>query len=50
MLLVRMMSADPNWENSPDKITKPGEEAAVLGSYYPRGEYTDKATFEAKGP
>jgi hypothetical protein len=50
MLLVRMMSADPNWENSPDKITKPGEEAQALGPYYPRGEYTDKATFEAKGP
>jgi hypothetical protein len=50
MLLVRMMSPDPNWENSPTKVTKPGEEAAVLGPYYPRGEYTDKAAFEAKGP
>jgi hypothetical protein len=50
MLLVRMMSADPNWENSPTRIAKPGEEAAMLGPYYPRGEYTDKATFEAKGP
>jgi hypothetical protein len=50
MLLVRMMSADPAWQNSPTKITKPGEEAAVLGPYYPRGEYTDKASFEANGP
>jgi hypothetical protein len=50
MLLVRMMSADPNWENSPDKIARPGEEAAVLGPYYPRGEYTTKEAFEARGP
>ncbi len=50
MLLARMMSADPNWANSPTKITKPGEEAEALGPYYPRGEYTDKAAFEAKGP
>ncbi|HTR14167.1 MAG TPA: hypothetical protein VMI72_13180 [Roseiarcus sp.] len=50
MLLVRMMSADPNWSNSPDKIEKPGEEAAVLGPYYPRGEYTTKEAFETKGP
>jgi hypothetical protein len=50
MLLVRMMSADPNWGNSPTKITKPGEEAAVLGPYYPRGEYTTREEFEAKGP
>jgi hypothetical protein len=50
MLLVRMMSADPKWEFNPDKIDKPGEEARVLGPYYPRGEYTDKATFETTGP
>jgi hypothetical protein len=50
MLLVRMMSPDPNWENSPTKMMKPGEEPAVLGPYYPRGEYTTKEEFEAKGP
>jgi hypothetical protein len=31
---------------SPDKVTKPGMEEAVMGPYYPRGDYTDKATFE----
>ena len=50
MLLIRMMSADPNWENSPVKIEKPGEEAEVLGPYYPRGQYTTKEVFEANGP
>jgi hypothetical protein len=27
-----------------------GTEEAVMGPYYPRGEYTDRATFEANGP
>ena len=31
-------------------VTKPGMEEAVMGPYYPRGEYMDKATFEATGP
>jgi hypothetical protein len=31
-------------------VTKPGQEEAVMGSYLPKGEYTDKATFEATGP
>lgn len=35
-------------------IHRPGqrfswEEEAVMGPYLPRGEYTDKATFEASG-
>jgi hypothetical protein len=47
MLIMRFIASDPNWENSPTKITKPGMEAAVMGPYYPRGEYTDKASFEA---
>ena len=38
MLLVRIMSADPKWEDSPTKIVKPGMEAEVLGPYYPRRE------------
>ena len=30
-------------------MTKPGMEEAVMGPYLPKGEYTDKATFEASG-
>jgi hypothetical protein len=50
MLIMRFIACDPNWENSPSKITKPGTEAAVMGPYYPRGYYTDKASFEKTGP
>jgi hypothetical protein len=46
MLIMRFIASDPNWENSPAKIARPGEEEAVMGPYYPRGEYTDKASFE----
>jgi hypothetical protein len=43
---MRFIASDPNWANSPTKISKPGDEEAVMGPYYPRGEYTDKASFE----
>jgi len=46
MLIMRFIARDPNWEHSPTKITKPGMEDAVMGPYYPRGEYTDKTKFE----
>lgn len=49
MLMLRFIANDPAWEQSPNKITKPGMEDAVMGLYYPHGEYTDKATFEALG-
>lgn len=47
MLVFRYMYNNPNWKNSPNNITIPGTEADVMGPYYPRGEYTDKASFEA---
>jgi len=50
MLLMRFMVCHPDWENSPAKAHKPGTEAAVMGSYYPRGYYTTKEQFETKGP
>jgi hypothetical protein len=50
MLIMRIMANDPDWAQSPNKITKPGTEAAVMGPYYPNGYYTTKAEFEAKGP
>jgi hypothetical protein len=49
MLMLRFISNDPKWKESPNYVTKPGMEEAVMGPYYPRGEYTDKATFEATG-
>ena len=50
MLMLRFIANDPSWKQSPDYVTKPGMEEAVMGPYYPRGYYTDKATFEAQGP
>jgi hypothetical protein len=50
MVLMRFMVPQKDWEYSPLKATKPGMEAAVMGPYYPRGYYTTKAEFEAKGP
>ncbi len=49
MLMLRIMATNPNWKERPDNVTKPGMEETVMGPYLPRGEYTDKATFEAKG-
>src|SRR5260370_6685528 len=50
MLLLRMMANNPSWAQSPDKVTKPGQEASVMGPYYPSGYYTTKVDFEANGP
>ncbi|MBK9986060.1 MAG: hypothetical protein IPP21_03530 [Betaproteobacteria bacterium] len=49
MLMLRIMANNPSWTQSPDKVTKPGMEAAVMGPYLPKGEYTTKAAFEANG-
>ncbi|MBI3797847.1 MAG: hypothetical protein HY268_12880 [Deltaproteobacteria bacterium] len=49
MLLMRYMVCQSDWENSPAKIHKPGTEEAVMGPYYPKGYYTTKAEFAAKG-
>lgn len=50
MLMLRIMATNPQWTERPDNVTEPGMGERVMGPYYPRGEYTDKATFEAKGP
>jgi hypothetical protein len=50
MLMMRIMATNPNWQERPDNVTKPGMEEAVMGPYYPRGYYTTKAEFEAEGP
>ena len=50
LLLFRFMHNNPEWKHDPDQIVKPGTEEEVMGPYFPRLSYTDKATFEAKGP
>jgi hypothetical protein len=50
MLLMRFMVCNKDWENSPQKATKPGTEPEAMGPYYPRGYYTTKAEFEENGP
>jgi hypothetical protein len=45
-LVFRFMYNNPTWKNDPSNITVPGTEAEVMGPYYPRGTYMDKATFE----
>ena len=49
MLMLRFIANDPKWKQSPVHVTKPGMEESVMGPYFPRGEYTDKASFEASG-
>ena len=49
MLMLRIMANNPSWTQSPNKVTKPGMEEAVMGPYLPKGEYTTRAAFEAGG-
>jgi hypothetical protein len=49
MLMLRFMANNPDWPERPDNVTKPGDEEAVMGPYYPRGEYITKEAFEQKG-
>ena len=49
MLILRIMGNNPSWKNRPDNITVAGTEEAVMGPYFPKGYYTTKEEFEAKG-
>lgn len=49
MVLFRFMCNNPNWAHNPQNVVEPGTEAKVMGPYFPRLSYTDKATFEAAG-
>ena len=49
LLVFRFMDNNATWQHDPNNIAVPGTEAEVLCPYCPRGEYTDKANFEAKG-
>ncbi len=49
MLMLRIMANNPSWAQSPEKVSRPGTAEQVMGPYYPRSEYTDKASYEATG-
>lgn len=49
MMMMRIMATNPTWKERPDNITVAGTEEEVMGPYFPRGEYLDKAGFEALG-
>jgi hypothetical protein len=49
MLMMRILAPSGNWAESPENVTKPGDEEKVMGAYYPKGEYTTKEAFEALG-
>lgn len=50
ILMIRMMANSPDWNQSPDYVTKPGEEESVMGPYLPRGEYVTREAFEQRNP
>jgi hypothetical protein len=49
LILFRFMLNNPNWAHDPNQIVEPGTEERIMGPYFPRMSYTDKATFEAGG-
>lgn len=48
-LYMRFMVANPSFAQAPQKVTRPGTEAAVMGPYLPRSQYTSRAAFERRG-
>ncbi len=48
-LYMRFMVANPSFAQAPQKVTRPGTEAAVMGPYFPRSQYTSRAAFERRG-
>lgn len=49
LLIMRFELESPDWASSGMNVLAPGQEPAVMGSYFPRGEYTSTAGFEALG-
>jgi hypothetical protein len=49
LLLVRNMLPAASFHHAVQDTKTPGDEAAVMGAYYPRGTYTTKAAFQKKG-
>jgi hypothetical protein len=48
-LLMRNLLADPSFGEAIQNVDEPGREAAVMGPYLPRGEYTSAKAFAALG-
>ncbi len=48
-LIVRNMLPAASFHHAVQDTTTPGDEAAVMGAYYPKGHYTTKATFQKRG-
>jgi len=49
MLFLRNMLPSPGFTHAVQNTHTPGDEAAVLGDYLPRADYTDTAGFEQRG-
>jgi hypothetical protein len=49
LLIMRNMLASPSFAQAIQRVQRPGTEAAVMGRYFPRSEYTTPAEFEARG-
>ena len=49
LLIMRNMLVSPDYQRAIQRIARPGEEAAVMGSRFPRSSYTSAAEFEARG-
>ncbi|MFN8131708.1 MAG: hypothetical protein U0R70_09180 [Solirubrobacteraceae bacterium] len=48
-LIVRNMLPAPSFKQAIQRTVRPGDEAAVMGPYLPKGSYTTKAKFERRG-
>jgi hypothetical protein len=50
LLIYRHMLPEPGFAEAIQSVPEPGAERAVMGEYYPEGEYLpDRAAFEARG-
>jgi hypothetical protein len=50
LMIYRHMLAEPGFAEAIQNVPAPGAERAVMGDYYPEGEYLpDRAAFEARG-
>lgn len=49
LLIMRFELESPDFTNAGIYVGAPGQEAQVMGDYFPEGEYTTKAQFEAQG-
>jgi len=50
LLIYRHMLAEPGFTEAIQNVPAPGAERAVMGEYYPEGDYLpDRAAFEAQG-